>query len=254
MLDPLLTPHGEEQCRQLSRSFPYNESISLIVVSPLRRTIHTALLSLYSPITDRKVPIIALPELQEIGDLACDTGSDLDVLSKEMADTPVDLSLVEKGWQIKEGRWAPTGGAIEKRAREARQWLRARPEKEIALVAHGGLLHYLTEDWSGSERYTGKIALHLFKYAQIGVSSMLSPKIIFKLYLGYTGTGWANTEFRSYQFVVGEEGDNASFTETTESYLRRRGEETPLTDAEKLQLGSTAKESWVRAGYITSSI
>lgn len=89
---------------------------------------------------------------------------------------------------------------------------------------------------------------------QIGVSSFLSPKIIFKLYLGYAGTGWANTEFRSYQFVEGEEGENASFTETTESYLRRRGEETPLTDAEKLQLASTAKEAWVRAGYITSSI
>lgn len=254
MLDPLLTPHGEEQCRQLSRSFPYNESISLIVVSPLRRTIHTALLSLHSPINDRKVPVIALPELQEIGDLACDTGSDLDVLSKEMADRPVDLSLVEKGWEIKKGRWAPTGEAIEKRAREARQWLRARPEKEIALVAHGGLLHYLTEDWSGSERYTGEIALHLLRCAQTAVSSFLSSKIIFKSYLGYTGTGWANTEFRSYQFVVGEEGDNASFTETTESYLRRMGEETPLTDAEKLQLSSTAKESWVRAGYIKSSI
>lgn len=250
MLDPLLTPHGEEQCRQLSRSFPYNESISLIVVSPLRRTIHTALLSLHSPINDRKVPVIALPELQEIGDLACDTGSDLDVLSKEMADTPVDLSLVEKGWEIKEGRWAPTGGAIEKRAREARQWLRARPEKEIALVAHGGLLHYLTEDWSGSERYTGEITQIC---SDRGVL-FLSPKIFFKIYLGYTGTGWANTEFRSYHFVVGEEGDNASFTETTESYLRRRGEKTPLTDAEKLQLASTAKDSWVRSGYITSSI
>lgn len=177
MLDPLLTPHGEEQCRQLSLSFPYKESISLIVVSPLRRTIHTALLSLHSPINDRKVPVIALPELQELGDLACDTGSDLDVLSKEMADTPVDLSLVEKGWEIKKGRWASTGEAIEKRAREARQWLRARPEKEIALVGHGGLLHYLTEDWSGSERYAGEIALYLLKYAQIGVSSFCHPRL-----------------------------------------------------------------------------
>lgn len=158
MLDPLLTPHGEEQCRQFSQSFPYNDSISLIAVSPLRRTIYTALLSLHSPINDRKVPVIALPELQEIGDLASDTGSDLDVLRKEIADKPVDLSLVEKGWEIKEGRWAPTAGAIEKRAREARQWLRARPEKEIALVAHGGLLHYLTEDWSGNEKYPGEIA------------------------------------------------------------------------------------------------
>lgn len=81
-----------------------------------------------------------------------------------MVGKPIDLSLVEKGWEIKEGRWAPTSGAIEKRAREARQWLRARPEKEIALVAHGGLLHYLTEDWSGSGKYTGEIAPRLLIY------------------------------------------------------------------------------------------
>lgn len=158
MLDPLLTPRGEEQCRQLSRSFPYNDSISLIAVSPLRRTIHTALLSFHSPINDRKVPVIALPELQEIGNLPCDTGSDLDVLIKEMADKPVDLSLVEKGWEIKEGRWAPIEGALVKRAREVRQWLRARPEKEIALVSHHGLLHFLTEDRPGRVYDGGEIA------------------------------------------------------------------------------------------------
>lgn len=251
MLDPVLTPHGEEQCRQLSQSFPFSDSISLITVSPLRRTIYTALLSFPSPINDRKVPVIALPELQEIGDLACDTGSDLDELTKEMADKPIDLSLVGKGWEIKEGRWAPTGEAIEKRVREARQWLRARPEKEIALVAHGGLLHYLTEDWSGSGKYTGEITPYLLIYLPRAGFLFVTHDYVYQRDIG---TGWANTEFRSYEFVDGEEGGNASFIETTESHLRRRGEEIPLTDAERLQLRETAKESWVRAGYIKSSI
>lgn len=105
------------------------------------------------------------------------------MLVKEMADTPVDLSLLEKGWEIKKGRWASTGEAIEKRAREARQWLRARPEKEIALVGHGGLLHYLTEDWSGSEKYAGQIAPTLTQICSDRGAIILSPKITLKFTL-----------------------------------------------------------------------
>ena len=92
--------------------------------------------------------IIALPEIQETADVPCDTGSDVEVLKNEMKGKPVDLSRVMEGWNSKEGRWAPTTGPLEKRAREARQWLKARPEKEIVVVTHGGLLHYLTEDWT----------------------------------------------------------------------------------------------------------
>ena len=80
--------------------------------------------------------------------MPCDTGSDADILKEEMKAKPVDLSRVKEGWNNKKGRWAPTAGALEKRAKEARQWLKARPEKEIIVVTHGGLLHYLTEDWT----------------------------------------------------------------------------------------------------------
>ena len=60
------------------------------------------------------------------------------------------------------------------------------------------------------------------------------------------GTGWANTEFRSYYFtdVEGEDDGNASMTETAESSHRRRGTEKPLTKAERLQLRETAIKSW----------
>lgn len=49
----------------------------------------------------------------------------------------------------KKGKWAPSSNALLARARAARQWLKARPEKEIAVVSHGGFLHYLTNDWTG---------------------------------------------------------------------------------------------------------
>ena len=89
--------------------------------------------------------VIALPEIQETSDLPCDTGSDIGILRDEFKDKPVDLGLVEKGWDSKKGRWAATSSAIEKRAREARVWLRGREEDDIVVVTHGGFLHFLTE-------------------------------------------------------------------------------------------------------------
>ena len=145
--DPSLTPFGLEQCRSLAQDFPYHESTRAIVVSPLRRTIYTAL-NAFKPLIDKGMPVIALPELCETADVPCDTGSDVAVLKEELKDKPVDLSRVKEGWNVKTGKWSAEPAAIEKRAREARQWLKARPEKEIVVVTHGGFLHYFTEDWA----------------------------------------------------------------------------------------------------------
>ena len=153
--DPSLTPYGEEQCRHLAQHFPYHKSVQLLVASPLRRTIYTTLLA-FEPEVKRGLKIITLPEIQETSDTPCDTGSDIGVLKKEMADKPVDLSMVSEGWNSKQGKWAPDAKAIEARAREARKWLKARPEKEIVLVTHGGFLHYFTEDWDDSGKSNGK--------------------------------------------------------------------------------------------------
>ncbi|OAX82876.1 hypothetical protein ACJ72_02773 [Emergomyces africanus] len=212
--DPLLTPHGESQCRDLSAEFPYHSQIDLIVASPLRRTLYTALLTLQDQIRNKGLTIIALPEIQETSDVPCDVGSDLAVLQKEVLENglPVDLGLVEEDWNSKQGKWAPSAEAIANRAREARRWLKARPEKEIVVVSHGGFLHYFTEDWQ---------------------DSML-----------YQGTGWRNTEYRTYTFSDSVDqddlygglvdGDNASIIETPESRTRRgRSAEAPSRDLQK---------------------
>ncbi|KAI9784736.1 MAG: hypothetical protein M1816_000739 [Peltula sp. TS41687] len=57
------------------------------------------------------------------------------------------------------------------------------------------------------------------------------------------GTGWENTECRSYQFMD-EGGDNASLAETQESRQRRRGTEKPLTNDEQLQLRVATEKAW----------
>ena len=144
MPDPSLTTYGEEQCRHLAQTFPYHSEVGLIVASPLRRTICTAIHSFPTEL-EQGMKVVALPEVQETSDLPCDTGSDLDVLREEFAQKPVELGLVKEGWDSKKGKWAATSNAIEARAREARVWLRDRTEDEIVVVTHGGFLHFLTE-------------------------------------------------------------------------------------------------------------
>ncbi|PGH19262.1 hypothetical protein AJ80_04128 [Polytolypa hystricis UAMH7299] len=220
--DPLLTPHGETQCRNLLVNFPYHSQIDLIVASPLRRTIYTALLAFEKPIREKGLKIIALPEIQETSDVPCDIGSDLEDLAREVEEKglPVDLSLVVKGWNSKAGKFAPNAEALTGRAREARQWFKARPEKEIVMVSHGGFLHYFTEEWQDSTLYTvTKMKPSPNNYTNVRPSPT------------YPGTGWSNTEFRTFEFsttidkddLYGRpiEGDNSSMQETLESRKRR---------------------------------
>lgn len=206
------------------------------MASPLRRTIYTALYSFPTEVS-KGIEIIALPELQETSGLPCDTGSDLEDLAAEFAagegegkyKDVVDLHLVTDGWNVKEGRWSPASSAIEARARVARQFLlnlgqdalsSGQTNKdgnvEIAVVTHGGYLHYFTEDWDGHAKFTG--------------------------------TGWANTETRSYEFVSGAQ-DGAAIKETRESRERRRGKEIELTGDEQRELRASAEREWRDSGF-----
>ncbi|KAI4142245.1 MAG: hypothetical protein L6R39_005022 [Caloplaca ligustica] len=215
MHDPPLTSFGEQQCRELSARFPHHSSIDLLVSSPLRRTMQTTLIA-FKPELSRGVKYIALPEVQETSDLPCDTGSKLSVLKEEFKDQPVDFSLVPKDWDSKQGKWVANQEAIERRCCEARKWLKDRSEANIVVVTHGGLLHYLTEDWAGCKELQG--------------------------------TRWENCEFRSYRF---EEGDNknASLQETEESKSWRNETSKPLTKEEKTQLRETATKKRDEEGY-----
>lgn len=153
--DPALTSYGEQQCRHLARTFPYHKTVDLLVASPLKRTLDTCLIS-FEPEVRAGMRIIALPEAQETGPVPCDTGLDPLPLKAAYKDMSVDFELVQDGWNSKTGKWSAESADIKARALEVRQWLKARPEKEIVLVTHGGFLHYLTEDWAGFNDWAGK--------------------------------------------------------------------------------------------------
>ncbi|RAL02487.1 histidine phosphatase family protein [Aspergillus ibericus CBS 121593] len=210
--DPLLTEHGKQQCLELRQRFAGKLSVELVVTSPLRRAIYTGLEAFYSDLDESRAKILALPDLQELSSFPCDIGSSVDDLRVEMEGKglPVDLSLVGETWREKMGRFAPTREKISARCDDLRQWLHARPEKEIVVVSHGGLLHFLTEDWEDG--------------------------------CTFEGTGWHNAELRTYQFTA-----EIQLQETLES-RRRRGKLGRAPPAQQA-LRDRVLQGWAQQGY-----
>lgn len=104
--DPGLTPLGEEQARSLARRFPEAGKTELILASPLRRAIQTALLAFPSCTSaveggGKQMMVVAWPEVQEASHIPCDTGSPLCQIQAQFVHAPVDFTIVEPGWHIK---------------------------------------------------------------------------------------------------------------------------------------------------------
>ena len=237
--DPRLTPLGESQCAKLQEEhFPADlqRSLSLITASPLTRTLHTAYLTFRPALTSENTKcrpgILAIPDAQETSDYPCDTGSDLPVLQEfvKEQDWPVDLSLLTSTWNVKtlNNRYSPASAAIKNRARDCRILLRQKARElveqgdedvQIVLIAHGGYLHYLTDDWEDADKFSG--------------------------------TGWENTEYRTYTFesaFTSNDDGEAYLMETKES-RETRGKTHPMLDhAQQQELFERMMQGWEDQG------
>lgn len=233
--DPRLTPTGESQCESLRKgAFSDQSKISLIMSSPMCRTLQTASLVFQTALTSnlKSQRIIAFPDAQETSSDPCDIGSDPDILRciVEKEKWPVDLSFVKDGWNQKKarGRYSHSNDAIRVRARDTRLFLRETlrglvsngdDNAEIVLVTHGGFLHYLTDDWEDSYRQPG--------------------------------TGWSNCETRAYVFesdFMSNHDEEARLMETRES-RRRRGKDYPMYGKkDQVKLFTAAMECWQGQG------
>ncbi|KAH9853359.1 phosphoglycerate mutase-like protein [Lenzites betulinus] len=175
--DAPLTALGRQQAAALNAATKetVQATAELLVTSGLRRTLSTTLDGY--PVLRRRLeaagkPIIVLPQLQEANDLPCDTGSDRATLAADPEYAALDLSLLTPDWNSKRGAYAASEPALRARARWVRRWLRARPERSIAVVAHGDLLRYITTGRNAHEP-------------------------------------WANVEVREYTFASDDDGDEA---------------------------------------------
>ncbi|BGP35702.1 hypothetical protein JCM10296v2_007554 [Rhodotorula toruloides] len=179
--DAPLTKLGRQQSAELHEDTEehFQRDAELLVSSPLRRPMQTMIVG-YAPLRKRLEaegkPVILLPELQEVNDLPCDTGSDRSFLESdpEFANldfTPLSDSPAHHGgarWTSKQGFFAPEN--VEERARWVRKWLRERKEKKIVVVAHGDILRCITDGYRSA-------------------------------------TPWANAEVRAYTFASADDDD-----------------------------------------------
>ncbi|CAM1501799.1 Fc.00g037830.m01.CDS01 [Cosmosporella sp. VM-42] len=204
--DPDLTPLGESQCAALRSDFPHHSKLTHLLASPMRRTVYTCL---HSFGTDALLPITALPVLQEVSTQPCDIGSPVAKVQAEFG-ARADYTRVTDAW-LDKGPGSEFEPVLEKllvRGKRARQVLRevaGEGDAHIAVVSHGGFLHFLTDDWYNVPEDKA--------------------------------TGWTNCEYRSYQFVdpTGKDED-AALQETEESWLRRQGSTTVPTPTEQREL------------------
>ncbi|KAI0793286.1 phosphoglycerate mutase-like protein [Abortiporus biennis] len=172
--DAPLTHRGREQAKALHGATKDNiqQTAELLVSSAMRRPLSTMVIG-YPHLRKRlenESKVIVLPQLQECGDLPCDTGSPREHLESNPEFSGLDFSLVTEDWTSKAGFYASTDEALKARARWNRRWLRSRPEREIVVVSHGDCLRYITQGYNTHEP-------------------------------------WANAEVREYRFALETEED-----------------------------------------------
>ncbi|POY73120.1 hypothetical protein BMF94_3813 [Rhodotorula taiwanensis] len=172
--DAELTPLGRDQSAALRKDTErtFQRHVDLIVSSPLRRPMQTALIGcapLIERLNGQGKPMILLPELQEVNDLPCDTGSARKDLESNPEFASLDFSPLEPSplpshwssaptWTSKRGLFDPN--RCQERARWVRRWLRDEThpdEKHVVVVAHGDILrviadgHRSDKPWANAE-------------------------------------------------------------------------------------------------------
>lgn len=90
----------------------------------------------------------------------CDTGSARSVLETDPEIRGFDFSLLTPDWTSKAGQFAADEATLNARAQWVRQWVRARPEKVILLVAHGDIIRRITGGPTGN-------STHMWKNAEV---------------------------------------------------------------------------------------
>jgi broad specificity phosphatase PhoE len=148
--DARLTPHGEAQCTSLKANirgdtvwgFEKPLNLDLVVVSPLTRTLQTAVLSLGDPTSPGAPPFIATELCRErVADYMCDGRRNLSELKAEFPG--VDFSLITDEEDVGFVTQKEDDTLAQARGVKFLQWLCCRPEIHIAVVTHSVFLKNL---------------------------------------------------------------------------------------------------------------
>ncbi|KAH6658322.1 histidine phosphatase superfamily [Truncatella angustata] len=149
--DPDLSEAGFGQLKALRESLmnnPVAQNAGLIITSPMRRTIQTALGSVDWLIA-KGIPIVADADWQENTAKPCDTGTPAPALGREFP--TIDFSTLDAVYPDKStpagAKYAYNKKALLARGQSALKALYNRPEKVIVVVSHSGFLRECVSGW-----------------------------------------------------------------------------------------------------------
>eukprot|EP00471_Norrisiella_sphaerica_P005629 CAMPEP_0184490014 /NCGR_PEP_ID=MMETSP0113_2-20130426/16931_1 /TAXON_ID=91329 /ORGANISM="Norrisiella sphaerica, Strain BC52" /LENGTH=323 /DNA_ID=CAMNT_0026873739 /DNA_START=43 /DNA_END=1014 /DNA_ORIENTATION=- len=152
--DPGLTALGVNQAKVIKQnpdltkmimSYKNSNEKALLVVSPLRRTLQTALSAFEDHLGGSNTgntgssPLVFVcnSDIQETGEIPCDCGRPLSEVMEEFGQHQfIDFSHVQEDWHEKTGDNRDRGPLLQKRFNRFTKWVMDRPEKDVIVVAH----------------------------------------------------------------------------------------------------------------------
>lgn len=203
ILDPVLTTVGQLQALSVPSTYNtfFNSCLdpttTLIVTSPLRRTLQTTLAAFASvlpPVSPNPVKVHIMPQAIEVGTEPCDRPGDLEETRQMYPQDGMDWSTCfseeSAGWTTKEGFFSPTEECQMARATWVRRWMRDCTYEKLVVVCHHGFLRRIT-----------KTPHHLVSLDE-GRHSMVIRKVVgvLRIMLRITQAQWPNAELREYEF------------------------------------------------------
>ena len=166
--DSLLSPLGEEQCREVSVNETIQSNVAnsqLVLVSPLRRTLQTALQCF--PHFINKIPFISIENIREQSGLhPCDKRNTIKDQSSTFPE--VDFSEIVSDedpiYDLYPGVREPEDEVMA-RALNAIEYIITRKEKEIIVVSHSSYLSKLLQTFHINKQFqNAEVASYVIQY------------------------------------------------------------------------------------------
>jgi broad specificity phosphatase PhoE len=167
--DPPLSPLGLDQAKEFVQAIPNQDRIGLVVASPLRRSVQTAVTG-FSQVIDKAylttgidngAKLIFDPDLQGRGDEPCETGSDRVVL--ESLFPGLNFGSLKDGWTEpgdEEFVKARSQRVLQRLAKISEE-MKDQERRDIAVVTHGIMTRLMSHGdkpghrsgWGGFKSY-----------------------------------------------------------------------------------------------------
>lgn len=159
-IDAPLTNEGHLQSIELGQSWRNKNEIELVLVSPLTRTLDTAM----NIFGDTDIPMVSEEFLREypIGEDTCNKRSSLTILKNKYP--RIDFNLISDQDTLWTSEYRETIDELEQRLDKMVKYLQNRKEKNIAIVGHSSYFGQFKDNHIGYKENGDEDLKHCYPY------------------------------------------------------------------------------------------